>query len=301
MVSYKINLKSTKFAHHRDGWDAATRQLQRLHNIYGINFYDWADKEFKNHGVIGHKWAGILHNVISYPDEYAHKYNDERIYPLGKLVELDSFQQSLENCLGIFTLSTHTGNFLSQRIQTPIEILRHPIEDVPSKFEMKSFARRVVSVGQWLRRYHSFFELKTSYDKVMPKLPGFEADYTLIKSTSNDVRFVNYLSERSYDEMLSSSVVFIDLYDAAACNTLLECIIRNTPILINRLPAVVEYLGAEYPLYFDSLDEASYKLNKIEEAYQFLKCMNKETLKPSHFFDSFYKSNIYSTLPTILL
>ena len=30
----------------------------------------------------------------------------------------------------------------------------------------------------------------------------------------------------------------------------------NTPIVINRLPAVVEYLGADYPFYFNSLEEA---------------------------------------------
>ena len=57
------------------------------------------------------------------------------------------------------------------------------------------------------------------------------------------------------NKLLEKNIVFIDLYDSAANNTVLECIIRNTPLIVNRTPGVVEYLGEDYPLYFDNLDE----------------------------------------------
>jgi hypothetical protein len=46
-----------------------------------------------------------------------------------------------------------------------------------------------------------------------------------------------------------------NLEDANAHNTIVECIKFNTPIIINKLPAVVEYLGEDYPLYYKNVDE----------------------------------------------
>jgi hypothetical protein len=45
----------------------------------------------------------------------------------------------------------------------------------------------------------------------------------------------------------------MDLYDATSNNAIVECIIRNTPIIVNKLPGVVDYLGENYPLYFNIL------------------------------------------------
>jgi hypothetical protein len=58
-----------------------------------------------------------------------------------------------------------------------------------------------------------------------------------------------------YDKLLSENIVFIDLFDAAANNTVLECILRRTPIIINKLPGTRYYLGDDYPLFFDNIDE----------------------------------------------
>ena len=52
---------------------------------------------------------------------------------------------------------------------------------------------------------------------------------------------------------------------------------RNTPILLNRTAGVIEYLGADYPLYFDSLDdvETLVSLENIERAHVYLKNIDK--------------------------
>ena len=47
-----------------------------------------------------------------------------------------------------------------------------------------------------------------------------------------------------------------------AVTTVVECLARGTPLLINKIPAVEEYLGADYPLYYSSLCEAEYKLQQ---------------------------------------
>jgi hypothetical protein len=85
---------------------------------------------------------------------------------------------------------------------------------------------------------------------------------------------------QEYDELLSKNIVFIDLFDAAANNTILECIIRNTPIIVNKLPPIIDYLGEDYPLYFNELNEVPDLLinEKILAAHNYLTKINKDEL-----------------------
>lgn len=302
--SKKIKIKPTIFNHHRDGWyNSASLKLYNTFNCpNGVVFYDWADIIFKNNFSIKSKWSGFLHNVINYPDkDYVRKYSGRRIYPLSKLVHQEFFKESIKNCCGIFTLSKHTADFLKDHVDCPVEHLLHPVGLDYLRFDFYKFYKfpKVATIGQWLRKFHSLFDLKTNYSKIIPKLSGYLQDYEEAKKYTanyNNVVFEGYKSSDQYDEMLSSSVVFLDLYDVAACNVVLECISRNTPILINKLQANVDYLGEEYPFYFSDLEEASVKINDmdlIEKTSIYLKSMDKSKLSSGHFIKTFAKSNIY--------
>ena len=76
--------------------------------------------------------------------------------------------------------------------------------------------------------------------------------YQHISKQFQSLEIIDYLSNEAYDQLLSENIVFICLVDASAVNTLIECIVRNTPILVNRHPAVEELLGKNYPLYYNS-------------------------------------------------
>jgi hypothetical protein len=139
-----------------------------------------------------------------------------------------------------------------------------------------------VQVGWWLRRVHSIYELPVrTYRRVWPKpfafseallklergLAGYKGDYSGVETP-------DFLSNEDYDDLLSKSVVFVHLYDASANNAVIECIARATPILVNPLPAVREYLGDDYPLYFETLEEAARKVEDrslIVRAHEHLK------------------------------
>jgi len=111
-----------------------------------------------------------------------------------------------------------------------------------------------------------------------------------IKESFEKVEIIEKLDNDQYDDLLSKNIVFIKLVDASACNTIIECIVRNTPILINRLPAVVEYLGFDYPLYYNTLEEARDLINdfsKIEKAHKYLSKKDKTNLKISTFLEKF--------------
>jgi hypothetical protein len=88
-----------------------------------------------------------------------------------------------------------------------------------------------------------------------------------------------------YDELLTKNIIFIDFFDTAANTAIVECIIRGTPIIVNKIGGVVEYLGENYPLYFDTLDNVPSLLNvdKIKEAHEYLVNLNKEELSIDFF------------------
>jgi hypothetical protein len=109
------------------------------------------------------------------------------------------------------------------------------------------------------------------------------------------VSIINNLSNNEYDELLSENIVFINLVDASAVNTLIECIVRDTPILVNRHPAVVELLGDSYPLYYNSYYDKNdsnidiyplLTLQKIKAAHKYLANLDKTKYKIEYFTKS---------------
>ena len=94
------------------------------------------------------------------------------------------------------------------------------------------------------------------------------------------------VSNEEFDSLLSGGVVFLNQYDSSANNAVVESVARNTPILTNRLAAVEEYIGKDYPLFFDDLDHASALLSnpqKIYEAHLHLKNMDKRWISGTYF------------------
>ena len=87
----------------------------------------------------------------------------------------------------------------------------------------------------------------------------------LLINNNKTVTVHNYLENNDYLTLLTNNIIFCDYIDCSASNTIVECIATCTPIILNRLPAIVEYLGDDYPLYFDKIynsETDSYHLTK---------------------------------------
>jgi hypothetical protein len=67
----------------------------------------------------------------------------------------------------------------------------------------------------------------------------------------NTVTIIPELNNEDYDTLLSQNYVYIQLHEASAVNTIIECIRRRTPIIVNKIPSTVELLGEHYPFYYD--------------------------------------------------
>lgn len=118
--------------------------------------------------------------------------------------------------------------------------------------------------------------------------PALKKYNILLKKNYEQVKIISGVDNDEYDSLLNSSVIFLHLIDAAAVNTLIECIVRNTPIIINKLPAVVEYLGPDYPLYYEDIDKVvNLDLEKIRKAHFYLCKMNKKKFMIDTFINGF--------------
>jgi hypothetical protein len=123
--------------------------------------------------------------------------------------------------------------------------------------------------------------------------------FKMIRENHESVKVLDMVPNEEYDHLLKKNIVFIELVDASAVNTVIECIIRNTPILVNKLPAVVEYLGEGYPLFYDDIQHAHHLLSKkkkILEAYKYLTKLDKSKFTIEHFIHKLTSDPAYRHL-----
>lgn len=113
-----------------------------------------------------------------------------------------------------------------------------------------------------------------------------------IHRNRDSVEVIETLSDEEFDDLLSSSMVFLYLEDASASNTVIECVVRNTPLLVNRIPAIVEVLGEEYPLFYDTIAHAGQlasDLSSIVNAHLYLRNLDKTPFYIDTFLSEFQK------------
>jgi len=116
--------------------------------------------------------------------------------------------------------------------------------------------------------------------------------YDMLKEQYESVTICEKLTNEEYDTLLSENIVFLNLVDCSAVNTVMECIVRNTVLVVNRLPALEEVLGANYPGFYNTLDEASAICEsdeRINRIYYYLSNLDKSRFTLDAFMNSMYK------------
>ena len=305
----RLDLSNTvSFQAHRSGWGYCMSKLEPFHSKNGIFIDDFIEKNFGwdldryykgDYSKIPYRkdWIGFLHNPPDVPDWFDVANSPQAI------LQRKVFQDSLKYCKSLVCLSDYLANWLRGRVNVPVISVKHPTEIPHKKLSIKNFVqdqrKNVVQIGYWLRRMDSIFNLKcdslylknwlpSNKDKALGLLDRFfnqKNDCYEIMYSYSGVN-IDTLSNDKFDDLLSKCVVFVDLYDSSANNAVVESIARNTPILINRIPAVEEYLGSDYPLYFKDLDDASsmlYDFDRIFEAHLYLKNMDKTWISGTYF------------------
>lgn len=288
----KINLRGQySYNHHRSGWGFVLDLLADYHRDDAPVMDSWIERTFawdkiKNSQLrlipYREPWAGIFHHPPNMPTWFS-----DLATPYA-IINSQEFQDSLPMCKGLYTLSKYHADFVKCFIKNiPVEVLYHPTEIPQVKFSFENFIannnKKVINIGYWLRKLTSIYQLDIDqgiYQKIrllpasswvpsstIERILNIEVEFckkTFTDNMKRSVIDVRHMSNEDYDGLLSKNIVFIDLYDASANNCIIECMVRGTPILVNPLPAVVEYLGVNYPFYFSNLEEAANKLRNFE-------------------------------------
>jgi hypothetical protein len=301
---------------HRSGWAYVVTQLSRLQNSGAIYLDTFIERTFRWHpsapNAIQRPWIGFIHVPPNVPGWFHGELANSEIF------SSEEWELSQPYCRGLFTLSDYHRLHLEKVIDLPVNSILHPTEFTDRLWSWEAFksnkCKKLLQVGWWLRKLNAIFEAPpSSYKKILVRVTKEEYVSNLIEhereihreagifndSMLSTVEVLDYLENKDYDALLSENVVFLDLYDASANNTVIECIARCTPLLVNRLPAVMEYLGEDYPLYYSTYEEAVEKAENYERiryAHQYLHSLPiRAKLTGDYFIESFINSEIYQS------
>lgn len=307
MHSRRLRLnKRVYWQHHRGGWRHVVELIgEQLHVEDGTRFLSAVEDELfvkgpYFSGPITEPWVGFIHQMphqhLGFPD-------------LERLMKMDSWRASIEHCQGLWVLSDYQRRFLLEN-DPLLKVARvyYPTTPATISFSLEKFLaapkRKLVFIGEFLRNFQRFYDLKlpSEYEKIILRSPDIDVHFRKLNVVENDSVTSRYeVDNAEYDQLLGESIVFLNLFDAGGVTTVVECIASGTPILINPVGGVVEYLGDDYPYYYETLEEAASKacdLDLLEETARYLQNHPlKDQLTDSHFLQSIQNTTVYRELP----
>jgi hypothetical protein len=105
-----------------------------------------------------------------------------------------------------------------------------------------------------------------------------------------------------YDNLLKHNIVILDLWGATANNAILEIMALTIPAYVKRLPSTIEYLGEDYPMFFDNKADLEHEINQdpavlmkqLKRAHYYLQNKEMENLTLECFLRSLQDNTLSS-------
>mgnify|MGYP006193351367 CR=1 FL=1 len=296
-------------------------------NLTDIFFLDFTEKYFEwdKKETIRMPWVGIMHLAMNLP---VHIRTSLR---LESTLRNSNFLASLEHCLALFVLSDDVRTFLTKYLNSngfgkvAVYTVRHPVtvESSAEKFTLqdldiliKSSIAGVILLGQQYRRLATIHNLKTTRQKFwLPGAPEGSAEVEMMKnelptdlaidnSTTIDPSVMMLYTSNStdYDNLIKHNIVIIDLWGATANNAILEIMALTIPAYVRRLPSTIEYLGDDYPMFFDNKADIEHGLNqdpvllmnRLKRAHYYLQNIKMEKMTLEYFLHSLQDNTLSS-------
>lgn len=245
------------------------------------------------------KMITFVHNppfIKWYNTSYANQIHESIIYNKthsnDNLFEQIEVNKLSENIHYLYTLSLNHKEYLYNKypkMRNKLVSVLHPIEITGNEktfdFTLFSQNKQIYHIGWWLRNFNSFinFKIPDEFNKIILIKNDFEEEWNILSKRvdKTGITVIKELNNNDYAEIFTKSCMFLDLEDATANNVILECIKFNTPVIVRKIPAIIEYLGVNYPLYFENekdlnrLISVDYLCNRIKEANIYLQNMDK--------------------------
>ncbi len=261
------------YGRHRSGWAATMAAIDGLHEDGAPLLDPFVEHTWAPDGTplpAGRPWVGFVHNPAGQPAWYPIDQRPERLLADARFVE------AMSSCVGLVALSEQLASWWRARVDVPVAVVAIPDFEPTRRFSMAALEAnpvpRLVQVGSWLRRMHAVSDIPTRV--LVPTIVHQHVPWVDVVIAAERERFgavmgnrvevLPWLADEDYDDLLAANVVFLELLGASANNCVVECITRGTPLLVNPLPAVREYLGDDYPLYWATHREAARKAEDLD-------------------------------------
>ena len=219
---------------------------------------------------------------------------------LDKLFKNDIFVKSLNKCKGIITYHKKNEQYCNNiftKYSLPVKILNIKL---PCNIIETSFDEYVLND---LKIYYigcssedniqMFHTLKTHYDKHI-LLIDYESQHIITNEFTYKINESNIIldienSKHSFIEKIKSNILFIYAEELTKTDKISLFIEYNIPFFINKTSSAIEYLGNEYPLYYENTDDIQHKINNeniinvLKDGYNYLVALNKQDMSFEYF------------------
>jgi hypothetical protein len=184
--------------------------------------------------------------------------------------------KKLDPCKGLFVFSEYLKKSIEKNTtNVPVEKIYYPVKQYQKKFSYTNFIadKKIVFLQ---KKYQPF--VQKSFSKLIIKL-----------TQTNIVK---------YEKTITSSLVYFNFDEFIQLDFFLECLERNTPMLLKRHPIAEEYLGKNYPLFFTTKEDiVEISCEQVLAAHNYLVNIDKEKFRIQTFIKSIVDSKIYKELP----
>jgi hypothetical protein len=250
---------------HRSGWVDAMAAIERVATPAGVLLDDCVEYTFLfgggNPKPHNEPWVGMFH----FPAEFDSPFPQDAANNSAKtLLKNRVFLDSLDSMVGGIALSTPLAAWWQERTGKPFITIKHPTATAVPQWSLEAFQQRplMLQLGWHLRNTRAIHHQPPIAGWQYARIACYQdyqrkRDQSLQRALGSEpnanVEEWPRLPNDRYDATLASCVAISEAFGMAACNVVVECIARGTPLLTRRCPESVEYLGADYPLYLDDL------------------------------------------------
>ena len=289
MTQRKLNVQGVRdWGHHRAGWPHCVQAMhESCHTDDGVLMFPNTviPEMLEGDKVVTEPWVGVLHQSPSC---------------VRQLRPTAAWEENMKSCRGVFLLNKAAASEFRQRFpRVRVNAIHYGLSDFGIPFQEHALDRKratVLFIGHWLRDLSVFQQMYLNERRFQKRLLcGVDHGQAPGRNTIK----MSHVPNSIYDALLARSIVFLQLHDAGSNTTVLECLARNTPLVINRLPAVEEYLGRDYPLFFNDRGVAYSMINdvrRLRAGHEYLKTQDKTHITLDNFVRELTESEIYDQL-----
>ncbi len=296
---------------HTSGWPFARRRLEEVRIAPTVVLDDCVEQTFcyaESSPSYKRPWVGVFHLPPQLPAFTFPRHSLEVMF------QKPAWRESEKFLVGAIALSNHLAEYLRAVLRVPVKALKLPVAPAKNCWCENAFlaqlTRNLTQLGGYLRNTRAIFQV--------PPVDGYRRVRHMLAESwidAYDARVRRHWEARGqrteydgvvergfapveeYERVLATDVILSEVFAASANNVVVECMVHNTPLLINRHPAVIEYLGPDYPLYFDTITDVPRLLSQenVVAAHRYLAARDKSELQ-----GEFFRSSVENVLQELV-